>query len=132
MCREVWSAEFWCLVKWAGLRTDLGGVSQMDRLGSAAQMLHTYLAAVHGPVERPDVSAMTHLMYHVDLTRPAVDLDAGDGSVDADCLRVGDVMHGHLMLESLLISMTAKATGRTPEQILARVMAEEQSAGQTP
>jgi hypothetical protein len=89
----------------------------------AAEVLGVYLTTAWSDQRDAELSAMVNLIYQDRLNSPPLDPSDPQAALEQTCERFSGIIADHLQLGTLLLSITAKATGRAPDQILADVIA---------
>jgi hypothetical protein len=89
----------------------------------AAQALRVYLATLASADRTTELSVLVSLIYQDRLN--AVPLDQSDpkAAIDEVCQRFSDLIGDHLALETILLSVVGRVTGRTPAQVLQDIIA---------
>jgi hypothetical protein len=95
-----------------------GAMTKNSGVKQAAEVLRVYLTTMPSVQRDAELSALANLIYQDRLNTPPLDPGDPQAAIEQTCQRFSDIIADHLLLGTLLLSITANATGRTPDQIL--------------
>lgn len=92
-------------------------------LRQAAEVVRVYLATLPSDRHGTELSALVNLIYQDRLNTPPLDRSDTEAAIQQICQRFSDILADHLLLATVLLSITAKATGRAQDQVLEDIIA---------